>query len=101
MPGYYYIICTLMLSLSLTGCFKKIQGERIDLQCDRLIKEALASHKAYKKSLDTETSEKVSNLIKAAKINQQHALFSGCVDKAYRAGILIGKKAPVQKTNKN
>lgn len=91
-----------MLALALTACFKKIQGERTDFQCDRLIKEALASHKTYKKSLDTETSEKVSNLIKAAKINQQHALFAGCVDKAYRARVLIGKKAPVQKkTNRN
>lgn len=92
---FYYLLPVLLILFNLSACLKKTKAERLDVQCNQLITEALTLHKTRKKAL-----EKITNLIEAAKIDQQHSMYAACADKASRAISLLGKKAGEKKSDK-
>lgn len=97
MQHLIYLLFILSASLLLTSCAQRGKQEPIHVTCDRLISQATASLKQQDKTLGKEIREKITNLIQAARIEQQHRKFSNCVDKAERANSLIGKPDAVNK----
>lgn len=76
------------LALAITACAKH-RSVPLDIQCDGDIKRATRYLEATASELDKVTIKKIENLIQAAKIQQQHAMYPSCIDKAQRALTLL------------
>ena len=76
------------LSLAMISCAKH-RPVPLDVQCDNDIKLASKHFKASNDELDKDMRKKLGNLIKAAKIQQQHGKYPSCIDKAQRALTLL------------
>ena len=77
-----------ILALAVVACAKQ-RSEPLDIQCNNDIKHASKHLKATASEFDKATVKKIENLIQAAKIQQQHAMFPSCIDKAQRALTLL------------
>lgn len=94
------ILITITGVFLLLACAK--QGHiAVDIRCENDIK--LASNKFQKlgNELDKSTANQLSNLIKAAKIQQQHQRFVDCSEKAQRAIDLMQGIEKSTDTNKS
>ena len=78
----------LFLSFTLIACAKH-RPIPLDVQCDNDIKLASRHLNASKEDLEKDMLEKLTNLISAAKIQQQHGTYPACIDKAQRALTLL------------
>ena len=76
------------LALSIVACAKH-RPLPLDIQCDEGIKSATKHLKETAGEFDKVSLNKIENLIQAAKIQQQHAKFPSCIDKAQRAMTLL------------
>jgi len=77
-----------ILSFSVIACAKN-RPISLDIQCDNDIKLATKHLKASTDELDKDIRKKIDNLVRAAKIQQQHAEYPSCIDKAQRALTLL------------
>jgi len=65
----------------------------VDKRCNNSIKQVSTTLKEKSKSLSRTETQRIQNLIKAAKIQQQHRRFNTCVDKMNRALTLMKEDA--------
>jgi len=76
------------LACAIIGCAKN-RPVPLDITCDENIKTASTLLKNTDTKIDPDSLKKIRNLIQAAKIQQQHAEFASCIDKAQRALTLL------------
>jgi len=76
------------LAIVITACAKQ-RAVPMDTQCNDDITRAGKYLKTTANEFDKATLKKIKNLIQAAKIEQQHAMFPRCIDKAQRALTLL------------
>jgi hypothetical protein len=82
------IVLYILLALSFSACAKH-RAVPMDIQCDEYIKTANNYLLNNGENFDKATRNKITNLIQAAKIQQQHGEFANCIDKAERALSLL------------
>lgn len=87
------------LALSIVACANQ-RSIPLDIQCDDGIKRATKYLKATASEFDKTTVKKIENLIQAAKIQQQHAMFPSCIDKSQRALTLLKVDQTTDKSKK-
>ena len=87
----------LFLSLILIACAKN-HSIPLDTQCNQDIKHANEHLKTSSGELDKAAQNTIENLIQAAKIQQQHAKYPDCIDKAQRALTLLKLRQKTEKT---
>lgn len=87
----------LFLSLTLIACAKN-RSIPLNIQCNQDIKSANEHLKTRSGELDKVAQNTTENLIQAAKIQQQHAKYPDCIDKAQRALTLLKAGQQTEKT---
>lgn len=90
----YLILLTLVFPIwSLSGCAHRTKRATIDLQCTRLLNQALQlQHKQANKARDY-IAVQAANLITGAKIAREHRAYMQCLDKSGRAVKLLDPDA--------
>jgi hypothetical protein len=84
-------------SLLIVACAKHRQVP-LDIQCDNDIQAAIKlTADTADKQMDENLARKIRSLIQAAKIQQQHADFASCIDKAQRALTLLNTRQEEKK----
>ena len=99
-------VCLLLLVALLTTYCARHKTLSPKDQCSKNITDAGKAIKQKAATFDKKELRRIRNLVKAAKIQQQHDDISGCLDKTNRALTLlkedeISKKAKKDKSSKN
>ena len=82
------LLCLFIL-FSQNACVRKAYEEPLNITCGQSLTTAQQQLTALRDKLDKEEAVQLENLITAAKIEQLHAKFPACSDKAQRAVILL------------
>ena len=92
-----YILFSLMLSLMLGACAKGNKTLSTQNECKQLLQQADERYNAQRSKIDEAQAARIANLIKAARIDQEHADYTACLDKTSRALLLADQSATPDK----
>ena len=88
-----YIIISLLLGLMLGACAKGNKTVSTQNECKQMLQQADERYNAHRSKFDDAQAAKIENLIKAARIDQEHADYTACMDKTGRALLLADQSA--------
>jgi len=81
----YSKLVVLLTGVVLVAACAKHRTEPVHIRCEKGIKQANQLLHKHSNNYDKAMKTRLQNLIKSAKIQQQHEQYIGCNDNAYRA----------------